>query len=62
MATTRTATVTGGSKATSERDASTELARIDRDLRAFVKERPVLALLSAISAGYLAGRLLRRLA
>ena len=34
---------------------SAELARVDRELRAFVKERPVLALLSAVAAGYVSG-------
>lgn len=36
------------------------LARVDTEVRAFVKERPVLALLGAIAAGYLIGRVLRR--
>lgn len=60
MATTRSATVTAGGKAADS--ASDELERIDHDLRAFVKERPVLALLSAIAAGYMIGRVMRRLA
>jgi hypothetical protein len=38
----------------------TELARVDTQVRAFVKERPVLALLGAVAAGYLFGRLVRR--
>jgi len=41
---------------------SAELGEIDEQLRAFVKERPVLALLSAVAAGYLVGRLMRRVA
>jgi hypothetical protein len=39
-----------------------ELGELDEQLRAFVKERPVLALLSAVAAGYLFGRLMRRVA
>jgi hypothetical protein len=41
-------------------EVSTELERVDREVRAFVKERPVLALLSAVAAGYMLGRLFRR--
>lgn len=41
-------------------EVSSELERVDRELRAFVKERPVLALLSAVAAGYVLGRLFRR--
>lgn len=37
-----------------------EFERVDRELRAIVQERPVVALLSAVAAGYLIGRLLRR--
>lgn len=37
-----------------------EFERVDRELRAMVQERPVVALLSAVAAGYLLGRLLRR--
>ncbi len=36
-----------------------ELARVDEQLRTLVKERPILALLGAVTAGYLAGRMLR---
>jgi len=39
-----------------------ELARFDKEVRAFVQERPVLALLSAVAAGYLVGRMMRRYA
>mgnify|MGYP001571686586 CR=1 FL=1 len=39
-----------------------QIERIDEQVRGFVKERPILALLSAVAAGYLAGRVLRRLA
>ena len=41
-------------------DLRSELERYDRELRAAVKERPVVALLSALAAGYLLGRLFRR--
>lgn len=41
-------------------DLRTELERYDRELRAMVKERPVVALLSAVAAGYLLGRIFRR--
>jgi hypothetical protein len=37
-----------------------EFERVDRELRAVVNERPVVALLSAVAAGYLIGRLFRR--
>jgi len=43
-----------------ENEPSDTLARVDKEVRAFVKERPVLALLGAITAGYLIGRVLRR--
>ena len=59
MANARTAAVTAGSKGTVD-SAGAELERVDRELRAFVKERPVLALLSAIAAGYIVGRGMRR--
>jgi hypothetical protein len=36
-----------------------ELARVDEEVRAFVKERPILALLGAVAAGYVLGRMLR---
>jgi hypothetical protein len=41
-------------------DLRSEFERVDRELRAVVQERPVVALLSAVAAGYLIGRLLRR--
>jgi hypothetical protein len=43
-----------------EGELSDTLARVDKEVRAFVKERPVLALLGAITAGYLIGRVLRQ--
>ena len=49
-----------GSAAETEGQPSDMLARIDKEVRAFVTERPVLALLGAITAGYLIGRVLRR--
>ena len=36
-----------------------ELARVDEQLRQFVRDRPTLALLGAVTLGYLAGRMLR---
>jgi hypothetical protein len=61
MATTKTATSGGThSPATTESGMSPELERMDRELRAFVKERPILALLGAMTTGYLVGRILRR--
>jgi hypothetical protein len=60
MATTKT--VAGGTSApaTTQGSFGPEIERIDREVRAFVKERPILALLGAIATGYLAGRILRR--
>ena len=43
-------------------DLKAELGQVDEQLRAFVKERPVLAVLSAVAAGFLVGRLMRRFA
>ena len=61
MATTRTAAASGArAVADAGGELSAEMARIDQGVRAFVKERPVLALLGAITAGYLLGRVLRR--
>jgi len=37
-----------------------EIQRLDRELRALVKERPFLALVGAVATGYLAGRVLAR--
>jgi hypothetical protein len=41
-------------------DARTEFESIDRQLRAFAEERPMLALLSAAAAGFVLARLLAR--
>lgn len=61
MVTTKTATASGvRAIGIDTGDMTTELARIDKQVRAFVKERPVLALLGAIATGYLFGRVLRR--
>jgi len=49
-----------GSAAEPGGDFSAELARVDEELRAFVKERPIMAVLGAMTMGYLAGRILRR--
>jgi hypothetical protein len=62
MATMKSGTATAREGADGADTISAELAQVDEQLRAFVKERPVLALLSAVAAGYLVGRLLRRVA
>lgn len=41
-------------------EMSVQLERVDSELRAFVKERPIMALLGAVAAGYVLGRMLRR--
>lgn len=41
-------------------EMTARLERVDTELRAFVKERPIMALLSAVAAGYVFGRMLRR--
>jgi len=41
-------------------EMSAQFERVDTELRAFVKERPIMALLGAVAAGYVFGRLLRR--
>jgi len=62
MATTTTNLASNASRQVSDvtNDLRTELERYDRELRAMVKDRPVVALLSAVAAGYLLGRLFRR--
>jgi hypothetical protein len=63
MATTTTSNVAANtSRQVNEigNDLRSEFDRFDRELRAMVQERPVVALLSAVAAGYLIGRLLRR--
>lgn len=63
MATTTTSNVAeNASRQVNEigNELRSEFERVDRELRAMVQERPVVALLSAIAAGYLMGRLLRR--
>jgi hypothetical protein len=63
MATTKSGTATAREGADGAASAmSADFGEMDEQLRAFVKERPVLALLSAVAAGYLVGRLLRRVA
>jgi len=37
-----------------------EIKRVDRELRSFVAERPVLAVLMALTAGYVVGRIISR--
>ena len=39
---------------------SSEIQRLDRELRALVKNRPLLALAGAVVTGYLVGRVLAR--
>ncbi len=60
MATTKVGTATAREGSDFVEDVTTELTQVDEQLRAFVKERPVLALLSAVAAGYLVGRVMRR--
>lgn len=60
MATTKSATASGGSIAEAAEEMRGELANLDTRLRAFVEERPLMALLSAVAAGYVVGRILRR--
>ncbi len=61
MATTKSASASGARMLSeSTGDMRAELERIDEELRGFVKERPILALLSAVAAGYVLGRILRR--
>jgi hypothetical protein len=60
MATTRSATAAGAHGVADDGgDMGAELARVDEEVRAFVKERPILALLGAVAAGYVLGRMLR---
>ena len=62
MATTKSATAGGGGTAMAETasEVRSELEQLDARLRVFVKERPIMALLSAVAAGYVVGRVLRR--
>ena len=59
MATTKSATASGGMAETAN-EMRSELEQLDERLRVFVKERPIMALLSAVAAGYVVGRVLRR--
>lgn len=60
MATTRTAAATGSQGSEMLRDVRSELEQLDEQMRTFVKERPIMALLSAVALGYVVGRILRR--
>jgi hypothetical protein len=61
MATTKSATASGsGTMADTVNDMRGEFEQIDERLKTFVKERPIMALLSAVAAGYIVGRVLRR--
>ena len=62
MATTKAGTAPAPDGSEALGDIAAELGQVDEQLRSFVKERPVLALLSAVAAGYLVGRLMRRVA
>lgn len=62
MATTKMATADARSGAEDENEMRAQIERLDGQLRDFVKERPILALLGAVAAGYLVGRVMRRLA
>lgn len=60
MATTKSAAASGGTMADAADDMRSEMQDLDRRLKVFVQDRPILALLSAVAAGYLVGRVLRR--
>ena len=60
MATNKAGTASAREGSDFMEDVTTELTQVDEQMRAFVKERPVLALLSAVAAGYLVGRIVRR--
>jgi hypothetical protein len=62
MAPTKSATASGSGNAMAETadEVRNELQQLDERLRVFVKERPIMALLSAVAAGYVVGRVLRR--
>lgn len=60
MATTKSATASGGSLADTADEMRSEIQDLDQRLKVFVKDRPILALLSAVAAGYVVGRTLRR--
>ena len=42
------------------KQASSEIQRLNREFRALVKNRPLLALVGAVVTGYLVGRVLAR--
>ena len=65
MATTKMAMATDGetrSGADGAMEMRAQIERLDGQLREFVKERPILALLGAVAAGYVVGRVIRRVA
>ena len=63
MATTKMATATDTAAGNEDtREMRAQIERLDGELRDFVKERPILALLGAVAAGYVIGRVMRRLA
>jgi hypothetical protein len=61
MSTTQSAMAAGETRPTAESggETSAQLEHIDAEVRAFVKERPILALVGVVVAGYVIGRLLR---
>jgi hypothetical protein len=63
MATSTMATAADSrSGANDNNEMRAQIERLDGELRDFVKERPILALLGAVAAGYVVGRVMRRLA
>jgi hypothetical protein len=63
MATSKMATATDArSGADDNSEMRAQIERLDGELRELVKERPILALLGAVAAGYIVGRVMRRLA
>jgi hypothetical protein len=62
MATSKMATAADSMSVDDTNEMRAQIERLDGQLRDFVKERPILALLGAVAAGYVFGRVMRRLA
>ena len=63
MANTKVATAMDASgNVSGSNEMRAQIERFDGQLRDFVKERPILALLGAVAAGYVVGRVMRRIA
>ena len=62
MANTKMATATDARDVGGSNEMRAQIERFDGQLRDFVKERPILALLGAVAAGYVVGRVMRRIA